>query len=300
MSRIFISYRRVDSIHVTGRIYDRLVTTFGGENIFRDIDSIGFGTDFRHAISTAISESDAILIIIGDKWLTLSDENGNRRLDNLDDLVRIEVETSLKYQHTKLVIPVLVNDAKMPNRTELPESLRPLTNLNAAIVRSDPDFHRDMDRIIAQLPENDSIHYYGEVIGEVETNWTATFFPTNDLTGTGVPISGIKKLYFNWGTGIPVIHGTAVPGIGVDNFSVRFHSVIAVPKGKYKFTISNDNQIRVYVDGALILEKWIGRPLTTEEVFIGLAEGQHNITVEYAHLLDQSIIKLVIERTKSK
>ena len=44
---IFISYRRNDSADVTGRIYDRLVYGFGKETIFKDVDSIPFGVNFR-------------------------------------------------------------------------------------------------------------------------------------------------------------------------------------------------------------------------------------------------------------
>lgn len=47
MSKILISYRREDSAHVTGRIYDRLVQQFGRTAVFKDVDSIPLGIDFR-------------------------------------------------------------------------------------------------------------------------------------------------------------------------------------------------------------------------------------------------------------
>src|SRR5215470_11561610 len=59
---------------------------------------------------------------------------------------------------------------------------------------------------------------------EFGTNWSGTFFNSPNLTGTGVPVTGINGLNFNWGTGSPIINGVAVPGIGIDNFSARFTS----------------------------------------------------------------------------
>src|SRR5262249_51178840 len=44
---IFISYRRQDSADITGRIYDRLTQHFGRRIVFRDVDSIPIGADFR-------------------------------------------------------------------------------------------------------------------------------------------------------------------------------------------------------------------------------------------------------------
>jgi len=46
-NKIFVSYRRQDSADVTGRIYDRLVQRFDKEQIFKDVDSIPLGVDFR-------------------------------------------------------------------------------------------------------------------------------------------------------------------------------------------------------------------------------------------------------------
>ena len=54
MPRIAISYRRDDSLDITGRIFDRLAGHFGREAVFRDIDSIPLGPIFV-ATSTGYS-----------------------------------------------------------------------------------------------------------------------------------------------------------------------------------------------------------------------------------------------------
>ena len=147
MARIFISYRRQDSPSMTGRIYDKLETTFGSDRVFRDIDDIGAGQDFRAKIAQEVNQSDVLLVIIGPKWENITDQQGNRRLDNPDDFVRLEVEEGLK-NPKKIVIPVLVENASMPKPEALPKSMRELCYRNAISVRQDPDFHPDVQKLI--------------------------------------------------------------------------------------------------------------------------------------------------------
>lgn len=144
--RIFISYRRSDSADVTGRIYDKLIAKFGKENIFKDVDSIPLGLDFRDILDRSVSNCNIFLAIIGTRWLDAKTSDGERRIDNSGDFVRIEIESAL--QRKIPVIPVLVQSAAVPSSTELPKAIRSLAFRNAIPVRSDPDFHTDMDRLI--------------------------------------------------------------------------------------------------------------------------------------------------------
>lgn len=147
--KIFLSYRRSDSNDVTGRIYDRLEDAFGREMIFKDVDSIPLGVNFADFLKTTLDECNVVLAIIGPTWLSCTDSQGYRRLDDPGDFVRLEVETALKRKVR--VIPLLVSGASMPGDEELPNSLKSLIFQNAMSVRPDPDFHRDMDRLINQL-----------------------------------------------------------------------------------------------------------------------------------------------------
>lgn len=150
MAQIFISYRRSDSTAITGRIYDRLRQEFGKDAIFKDVDNIPAGRDFRGVLREATSNCGVMLVIIGPNWVNAQDATGNRRLDDLGDFVRLEVETGLQRDNVR-VIPVLVNNATPPRPGDLPDSLRELAYNNAVLVRDDPDFHRDMDRLTDQL-----------------------------------------------------------------------------------------------------------------------------------------------------
>ena len=69
MSKILISYRREDSADVTGRIYDRLVQQFGQEAVFKDVDSIPFGVDFRIHLDAQVAKCEVFLAVIGQDWM---------------------------------------------------------------------------------------------------------------------------------------------------------------------------------------------------------------------------------------
>jgi hypothetical protein len=149
MHRIFVSYRRSDNQDATGRIYDRLTGQFGKGNIFKDVDSIPLGADFRKQLGEVVGQCRVLIVVLGANWLDAQDENGKRRLDSPNDFVRIEIEAALARGIP--VIPVLVGNALMPAEEDLPPSLSPLVYRQGIQVRADPDFHRDMDRLIASL-----------------------------------------------------------------------------------------------------------------------------------------------------
>jgi serine/threonine protein kinase/tetratricopeptide (TPR) repeat protein len=148
--RIFISYRRSDSIAIVGRVYDRLVAAFGANNIFKDVDNIPAGVNFRAVLENEVSSCDVLLVIIGPNWSNILDSSGKRRLDNPEDPVRIEIETGLRRDDV-LVIPVLVDNALMVTNDQLPGTLDELAYRNAAAVRNDPDFNRDIQWLIEQI-----------------------------------------------------------------------------------------------------------------------------------------------------
>ena len=150
MPKIFISYRRDDSEHITGRIYDRLEAHFGREAVYMDINAIPLGVDFRQHLQKAVGQCDILLAVIGDRWLDVRHQEGpkagQRRLDDHGDFVRIEVQAAL--DRGIPVIPVLVGKARMPGEAILPRQLQSLAYRNATEVRSGPDFHVHMDRLV--------------------------------------------------------------------------------------------------------------------------------------------------------
>ena len=146
--RIFISYRREDTDFPAGWLYERLADHFDGGQVFKDVDSIQLGDDFVEVITTAVGSCDVLLAVIGDRWLTITDQDGKRRLDNSDDFVRLEIEAALAREIR--VIPILVDGARIPRAEELPASLARLAR-RQALELSPTRFDADTSRLLTVL-----------------------------------------------------------------------------------------------------------------------------------------------------
>ncbi|MFL6044535.1 MAG: glycerophosphodiester phosphodiesterase family protein [Propionibacteriaceae bacterium] len=133
--RVFISYRRQDTAWPARQLYDLLVAELGAGRVFKDVDNIEPGDDFIERIQSAVGSCEVLLALIGPQWLTITDARGVRRLDDPQDFVRLEVETALTRDDVR-VIPILVDNAKMPSPQELPQGLATLTRRQA--VEIDP------------------------------------------------------------------------------------------------------------------------------------------------------------------
>jgi hypothetical protein len=146
--RIFISYRREETAYPAGWLYDRLAEHFGSDQVFKDVDSIELGDDFVEVITRAVGACDVLLALIGQEWLTITDAHGQRRLDNPNDFVRLEVEAALT--RNVRVIPILVDGASMPVAAELPDSLARLVR-RQALELSPSRFAFDTSRLLKVL-----------------------------------------------------------------------------------------------------------------------------------------------------
>jgi TIR domain len=146
--RIFISYRRAETAYPSGWLFDRLAARFDEGEVFKDVDSIELGDDFIDVITAAVASCDVLLALIGDRWLTLTDEHGRRRIDDPKDFVRLEIEAALT--RNVRVIPVLVDGAKMPSAAELPPTLAALSR-RQALELSPSRFDSDLGRLLKVL-----------------------------------------------------------------------------------------------------------------------------------------------------
>jgi hypothetical protein len=138
-SKVFSTYRRDDAGHAAGRVLDRLEREFGRVH--------GRGR-FMQVLRDEVARCDVLLALIGPNWLDVRDEQGNRRLDNPEDFLRIEIATAL--QRDIPVIPILLDGARMPKAYELPNDLKELSVRNGIEVRH-ASFRSDMDNLIRGL-----------------------------------------------------------------------------------------------------------------------------------------------------
>ena len=176
-AKVFISYRRADSAGYSGRVMDRLDRELGRDLVFMDVDAIPLGTNFSKVLHEEVAKCGVLLAVIGPNWLDARDERGNRRLDNPNDFVRIEIAAAL--QRSIPVIPILLDGARIPKADELPEDLKELALRNGMEVRH-ASFQDDMNRLIRGLKED----------GVYLTEGDTSEFPTkahaaqSDLKGT--------------------------------------------------------------------------------------------------------------------
>ena len=122
---IFISYRRSDTRHPAGRLFDRLKGEFGPSAVFYDARSIDIGADFPSELEAAVGRSGVVLAVIGDRWQTVLIENS--QLAGKTDYVREELRqacTRLQAGDGPLLIPVLIDGGRDFDPDALPADLK--------------------------------------------------------------------------------------------------------------------------------------------------------------------------------
>jgi CHASE2 domain-containing sensor protein len=139
--RIFISYRREDSVVHAKLIHNELVARFGADGVFMDIADIAYGDDFKRHIDEQLSDCDVVVAVIGPLWR----RELSARLDSTDYL-RYELAAALS-RHIRM-IPVLVAGAKPPSPQDLPPDLAGLATINALALEE-----RGLDRSVVGLVE---------------------------------------------------------------------------------------------------------------------------------------------------
>ena len=153
MRDIFISYRRDDAQGHAGRLWDHLQKAFGPDRLFYDQRAVNPGELWSERIDRGLREAQIILALIGSGWLEAKDAQGRRRLENPEDVVRRELAVSLAAGKT--VIPILIEDTRLPVADRLPPELAPLAGtLQYQTLRSQEDLYQTgVRRLLEQLRE---------------------------------------------------------------------------------------------------------------------------------------------------
>jgi TIR domain len=146
--KIVLSYRRADTSGVAGRLFDRIRERFGAPNVFMDIDSIPFGTNFRTHIRNTLTECKIVVALMGKDWVGKRLFPFQARIFNANDPIRLEMHTALTMNVP--ILPVLVDGAKVESM-RLPKELGELRELNAAPLSSGQDFDHHADRLLKAI-----------------------------------------------------------------------------------------------------------------------------------------------------
>lgn len=148
--KIFINYRRVESLKDAQHLKTLFDKTFGAERVFLDVRGIDGGANWLQTLERQVAASAAMVVLIGEDWAGLKDEKGNRRLDNPDDFVRFEIAQALL--RSLPIFPVLIDGAAMPKQAQLPDNLMQLTHIQAMVLRAE-SFTWDAEAIAERIKE---------------------------------------------------------------------------------------------------------------------------------------------------
>lgn len=134
---IFISYRIADSLSNANALSLSLEIAFGEGAAFHDKSSLKPGMDWPIELAEKVKNASVVLILVADaeKWLGIDTSTGSRRIDDPKDWVRKEVETALS-DAQKLVIPILIDGARWPDKKTLPHKMRPVLNKQSKQLRT--------------------------------------------------------------------------------------------------------------------------------------------------------------------
>lgn len=152
--RVFINYRGEDS-HICGALlYNELAHRFGEHQVFLDCESIPAGADYVRELLDRVRSARVVLAVIGPGWLTATDADGRRRIDDPDDWIRRELVEA--FRAGVRVIPVLTDEVTPPTEADLPADIAALSRCQARELRrraSVADLARLVDDLIDLEPE---------------------------------------------------------------------------------------------------------------------------------------------------
>jgi uncharacterized protein YraI len=132
---------------------------------------------------------------------------------------------------------------------------------------------------------------------EFGVNWTAAYFncpsqppgtstiDINTCTQVGAPTAIPSGVNFNYAAGSPA------SGINADNFIVRYESVQTFQQGAYDFIVASDDGVRIFIDGTLVWDRFIGRVFTTDRFQQNMTAGTHSLRIEFLEIIDTAQIQ---------
>jgi hypothetical protein len=148
MPAIYISYRKEDAYGEAAHLYKDLPERFGKGAVFVDVARRQPGRDYRQVIEEHVASSAVTLVLIGKAWAGAKDALGQRRLDNPQDPVRIEIAAALKRNIP--VVPVLVHGAGMVQPADLPPDLADLA-FRSPVKLTQEHWGSDVDALATSL-----------------------------------------------------------------------------------------------------------------------------------------------------
>lgn len=116
------------------------------------------------------------------------------------------------------------------------------------------------------------LHVFGP---EHLRTWRGEFYTNRYLAEEPSFIQRFTTLAFQW------LDKSPAPGLPIDGFSSRFRRTEWFESGTYQFTLSTDDNLRLWVDDRLLVDRWTGGQGVHISQMTKLSQGFHLLNVEH-------------------
>jgi hypothetical protein len=123
-------------------------------------------------------------------------------------------------------------------------------------------------------------------VSAADPTWRGEYFPVQTLSGNPTFVRNDNEINFDWALGSPG------PGIPTDSFSVRWTRAVYLPAGGWRFNVTVDDGVRLWVDGQLLFDQWrVSAPITYSGSIL-LGSGDHSLRVEYFEATERAQVRV--------
>jgi PKD repeat protein len=126
----------------------------------------------------------------------------------------------------------------------------------------------------------------------VISDWHGEYYNNPTLSGNPVLVRNDVSINFDWGSAAPAA------GLPADNFSARWSRSLSFPAGTYRFYARVDDGVRLWIDGALVIDQWHDSAPTTYSADVNLSDGSHSLRMEYYERSGGALAQLAWERVE--
>jgi len=124
-------------------------------------------------------------------------------------------------------------------------------------------------------------------------DWRGEYFSNRSLSGAPSLVRNDVAISFDWGVGAPAA------GLPADSFSARWSRDLSFSAGSYRFYARVDDGVRLWIDGALLIDQWHDSAPTTYSADVTLNEGAHSLRLEYFENSGSALAQLAWERLEN-
>jgi hypothetical protein len=149
--KIFINYRRKQSLAEAQHLATILAKEFGARRVFIDVRGIDGFSDWFETLKKQVEGTAAMISVIGKDWLSALDAKDYAPGEKTKDFARFEISEALRRNIP--VLPVLLDGAAMPLSSQLPADMQGMLRLQAMDLTLQR-FPEDAAAIVKQLKKH--------------------------------------------------------------------------------------------------------------------------------------------------